>query len=153
MKKSTSFHGINNDRGLGYFKKFLWYIFNLLSNNYKPNTSSSTLIVKKYICDDLNEKWNDPNLYTASSPQRKLSDIFIADFPWNYYKKILNGLHIVDVGCGSGNYGRKKKEQGGSSKKKENKGKETQLFMIVKNSNFVYLEMKKIKDIFGPLLF
>ena len=107
MKKSTSFHGINNDRGLGYFKKFLWYIFNLLSNNYKPNTSSSTLIVKKYICDDLNEKWNDPNLYTASSPQRKLSDIFIADFPWNYYKKILNGLHIVDVGCGSGNYGKR----------------------------------------------
>jgi len=107
MKKSTSFHRINNDKGIGYFKKLLWYIFNFLSNYYKPNAISPKLTVKKYICDELNNKWDDPNLYIDSSPQRKLSDLFIADFPWDYYKKILNGLNIMDVGCGSGSYGKR----------------------------------------------
>jgi len=72
MKKSTSFHHINNDKGIGYFKKFLWYIFNVLSNYYKPNTVSLTLKRKKYVCDELSKKWDDPNLYIDSSPQRKL---------------------------------------------------------------------------------
>jgi len=108
IRKSTSLQRLNADRGLGRLGRFKGRLYRLLNrvNNLLPYTFvDSCLEVRDFTCEDLDKYWN--RLNAKSSPSRKLSDLFWLKLPWEKIRKELGEIHVLDAGCGSGEYGRK----------------------------------------------
>ena len=110
-KKSTSIHNLNSDKGLNRLQKLLYVLLNL-ANNMFPNTCvDKALEIRDFTCKDLRKVWKrldyeifPPRMITT--PTRKLSDLFWLKLPWDKIKEELSDIHILDTGCGSGDYGR-----------------------------------------------
>ncbi len=60
------------------------------------------LVISDFKCYDLGKHWS--RLPIKSFPSRKLSDLFWLKLPWDQIRQELNEIHILDIGCGSGNY-------------------------------------------------
>jgi SAM-dependent methyltransferase len=99
--KSTSFHSLSADKGLNRFEQTLWTFFNQMNNRFFPNAFGS-LNVRDFAVDLSEKSWKQT--YLKSSPSRKLSDLFWMQLPWDAIQEELGPLHILDIGCGSGNY-------------------------------------------------
>lgn len=99
--KSTSIHSLNADKGLNRLERSLWLFYNRLNNHFFPNVSGS-LNIQDFLIDLSDKSWNQT--YPKSSPSRKLSDLFWVQLPWNAIQDELGQIHVLDVGCGAGNY-------------------------------------------------
>jgi len=103
--KITSLHGLNNDRGLSISQRVLYWIFNWANNLFPYKNIDEKLEIRDFKCKNLKKKWS--KLYLKSSPSRKLSDLFWINLPWSKIKEELKEINILDIGCGSGNYGQR----------------------------------------------
>lgn len=99
--KSTSIHSLNADKGLNHLEQSLWLFYNRLNNHLFPNVHRS-LNIRNFNVDLSEKNWNQT--YPKSSPSRKLSDLFWMQLPWDAVRSELEKIHVLDVGCGSGNY-------------------------------------------------
>ncbi len=102
---STSIHKINGDKGLSVFKGRLFSLLNRINNLFPYAGLDSGMELQNFLCPDVGAYW--PLLDKQSSPSRKLSDLFWVSLPWGNMREELGDIHIMDTGCGSGNYGRK----------------------------------------------
>ena len=99
---SSSIHTINADKKIGPLKKFIWLITNIINNYLFPNFSSGFEI--RNFCPEVNE--NDfSRLDLKSSLLRILCDLFWLKINWRDIKRELGDINILDIGCGSGQYG------------------------------------------------
>ena len=101
MSNSTSLHVLNADNGLSKPKLLLYWGLNLLNNNILPNATD--LRPRQFVADISDQEWHSiPKEYSAN---RRLSDLFWMKLPWNRIAEELGKIHIVDAGCGTGEYG------------------------------------------------
>lgn len=105
MFSSTSLFNISGDRRLSKWQLRLYFLANRLNNSFSNLFLDKNLELKKFILSSaqLEKFW--PEIEPGSSPSRALSNLFWLSLPWSKIKKDLGGaIHILDVGCGSGNY-------------------------------------------------
>jgi hypothetical protein len=100
MKRSTTLHTLNSDKGLSSFSKALWFAYNGFQNTFsKPSADfklkAFTPLLKK---DKLSK------LSKNSTPSRLLCDLFWHDLDWNSMKEELGEVNLFDTGCGKGHY-------------------------------------------------
>jgi len=111
--KSSSFHKINADKGLGLFSKISWFVINFVVNHFFPNRSGD--LVKVDFSPKLNKgDWKDLNL--NNSPSRILSDLFWKKIDWDSVGSELNSINIFDIGTGDGKYALKLSQYSGGVK-------------------------------------
>lgn len=103
IKESTSIHNLNADRGLNNLQKIFYLLSNWANNLFPYANIDENLIISNFICKDFKNHWF--RLYLKSSPSRKLSDLFWLKLPWDKIKEELGEINVLDIGCGSGNYG------------------------------------------------
>ena len=103
-KKSSSFHTLNCDKKVELFEKKVWKLYNLINNNIPTIFPSNQIPLKNFICD-IDRYWSNTEI--TSSPSRKISDLFWMNLPWSNIKEELGTIHVVDIGCGKGTYGKK----------------------------------------------
>jgi len=100
---STSWHGLNADRGLTRVNKIKWIIYNYI-NNLNENLTHSDLrqlYFDKINIDHLNQRFDN-----ISSPARLLSDHFWYNINWSDLSTSLNNkINAIEIGCGNGKYG------------------------------------------------
>lgn len=100
--KSSSFHRLNADKGLGPAHRGMWFLLNWLNNNFFPNACDRDLAVRDFAADVSDDNWRQTDV--KSSPSRKLGDLFWLSLPWERIESELGRICILDAGCGSGNY-------------------------------------------------
>lgn len=108
---STSIHNLNADQGLSRFQKALYVLLNLANNMFPYTHIDNSLEIHDFTCKELRKNWNRLNIEIFPSrkittPSRKLSELFWLKLPWDNIKEELNEIHVLDTGCGSGDYGR-----------------------------------------------
>jgi len=103
IRNTTSIHRLNTDHGLGPLNRYFYFPLNWVNNLFPYTYLDPDLKISYFSCEDLRSKWLQ--LPTTSSPSRKLSDLFWLSLPWNPIKEELGTIHMLDTGCGSGNYG------------------------------------------------
>lgn len=103
--KSTSIHNLSADKSLNNPLRILYIFLNWLNNLSPYFNVNKNLEIRDFKCFDLRELWK--KCYIKSSPSRKLSDLFWMCLPWKKIKDELKEINILDIGCGSGNYGRR----------------------------------------------
>jgi len=111
--KFTSFHNLNSDKGLTRINKLKWLLYNYLNNRY-PNSflDKSLQLSNKTI--NIDKPWS--KISSVSSPARRLCDSFWHNLPWSKISKVLGGsVKALEVGCGSGKYGKLLETQLGKS--------------------------------------
>ena len=101
--RTTSLHRLNGDRPLGAFGKVTYFACNWLNNLFPHASVDSRLTIRNFQSANLAEAW--PRLETGASPSRKLSDLFWMALPWAAIERELGSIHVLDIGCGSGEYG------------------------------------------------
>ncbi len=101
--KRSSIHSVNADKGLRGYQKPLWWLLNRANNLFPYAAVDDSLVMQDFKFADLKEHWDA--LDEKCSPSRKMSDLFWMQLPWEQILEELGEIHIVDVGCGSGNYG------------------------------------------------
>jgi len=112
--KSTSLHCLNSDTGLPFFKKFLWFLLNILNNSAGKYFVDKNIIQKTF---PAMINVNDNVLIDyQESPARVLSNYFWRSLDWFEISDILkNKIYSCEMGCGSGVYGKKLKKLAGDS--------------------------------------
>lgn len=103
---STSIFNLNGDTRLSKWQLRFYKYANLLNNSFPNLFLDHNLKLEKFHLspEKLESFWL--NIDPASSPSRALSNLFWLSLPWPKIKKDLGGaIHVLDVGCGSGNYG------------------------------------------------
>ena len=101
---SSSLHKWNSDTGLNHFEKILWMILNWINNNWFPDWIDSNLSIGYFNPVVTKDSW-DLTYETMTSPSRTLAKIFTLQLPWQEICTELGNIHILDIGCGSGNNG------------------------------------------------
>jgi hypothetical protein len=103
---STSRHRLNADRRLSKTERILWIVYNLYNNSFprvhvdkKLNELMFSLTERQ-----LNEMWD--GIRSTASPARRLCDLFWMSLPWGALANYLGNVTALEVGCGSGVYGR-----------------------------------------------
>ena len=88
--KTTSIHFLNADKSLNIPSKMLYFLLNYL-NNLMPNyRRDKNLEIHDFKDSNLKENWS--KLYNTYSPNRKISELFWLNLPWDLIKSYLNGL-------------------------------------------------------------
>lgn len=100
---TTSIHRLNADRPLGYLGKFAYLALNWLNNRFPRWRVDPHLATRDFRCSNLATRW--PEMQRGLSPSRTLSDLFWLTLPWKRICEELGAIHILDVGCGDGQYG------------------------------------------------
>ena len=103
---STSWHKLSADRRLSKPQRILWIAFNLF-NNALPRIDIDERVRELKFClaeHELDELWD--RIADTSSPSRRLCDLFWMSLPWPAISTELTAASVVEVGCGSGVYGR-----------------------------------------------
>lgn len=102
MKKSTSIHSLNADKGLNPFQKLAYLFLNWL-NNLRPYSDLDPRIeIRSFRAETWKQELE--NTYETSSIGRRLSDLFWRTLPWDRIREELGEIHVFDTGCGQGNY-------------------------------------------------
>ena len=101
---SSSVHKWNSDIGLNHFEKILWMILNWINNNWFPAWIDSNLSISDFNPVVTKDSW-DLTYETMTSPSRTLAKIFMLQLPWQEICAELGKIHILDIGCGTGNNG------------------------------------------------
>lgn len=102
---STSLHTLNGEDKsfFGLFLSRLFYFpFNRLNNLFPIHFVDPHLKISLFRTDQVSAQFNELDI--KGSPARKLSDLFWMNLEWNKINSMLNGIHLMDLGCGSGNY-------------------------------------------------
>lgn len=99
---STSIHTINSSKGLNFFSRISWLLFNYI-NNALPSFTRTRFITRNFVPDVSDEVWLRTDI--DSSPSRKLCDLFWLQLPWDRIRSELGCINVFDTGCGSGHYG------------------------------------------------
>lgn len=100
--KSSSVHRYNADGGMSYLGKVLWLILNWLNNSWFANVKNANLVMCDFKPELSEERWNQAH-ENGASPGRTLSNLFLMELPWERIEHALGHIHVMDVGCGSGN--------------------------------------------------
>lgn len=102
-RRSTSIHRLNADRRLSTFAKAAYFTLNWLNNRLPHALLDPQLAIREFECPALEATWHEVS--GGASPSRTLSDLFWLNLPWPAIRDDLGEIRILDVGCGSGNYG------------------------------------------------
>jgi len=100
---STSVHSLNADRPLTAAQKAAYFTLNWINNQLPYTFLDPHLMVRDFAVPSLAACWHD--LPRCASPSRTLSDLFWLTLPWPAIRTELGTIHVLDTGCGSGNYG------------------------------------------------
>jgi SAM-dependent methyltransferase len=103
VRGSTSGHRLNADRRLGAIGAAAYFVLNGLNNARPYANLDPRLAIKPFNCASVGERW--PLLPRGASPSRTLSDLFWMTLPWPAIRAALGPIRVLDVGCGSGEYG------------------------------------------------
>ena len=76
---------------------------NLLNNTVAGSARDPGLVLGRFHDRKLHEHW--ALIDKGSSAARALSNLLWMSLPWKHIAEKLGPLHVVDVGCGSGEYG------------------------------------------------
>lgn len=101
--RSTSIHNLNADSGLNQLQKKFYWLLNWVNNQLPYTNVDNSLVIRDFTCANIRKLW--ARLVTKSSPARRLSDLFWLKLPWGKIRKEIGVINILDVGCGSGNFG------------------------------------------------
>jgi hypothetical protein len=113
MKKTTSIHSYNADRGLGFFQKFFYLFLNWVNDQLPYLNVDPRIKIRFFGQENWREEW--PKTYPSSSASRKFSDLFWMTLPWKKIQEELGEIHVFDTGCGSGNYGLRLNDSSGGA--------------------------------------
>ncbi|TDY02683.1 class I SAM-dependent methyltransferase [Thiohalophilus thiocyanatoxydans] len=109
MRKSSSWHSLNADRGLSKIEKIRWMIYNIINNSMPQRNLDPNLNVKTFDLENPDHNWQ--KVSSIASPARRMSDFFWLQLPWEQLAMELGSqVSAVEVGCGSGRYGSLLKE-------------------------------------------
>jgi hypothetical protein len=101
---STSWHGINGDRGLSGIDRLRWVAYNRLSNAFPYRRLDRRLRFDVFRAPNLERDWE--RTPADASPARRLSDLFWLALPWERLATALGGsVRAIEIGCGTGKYG------------------------------------------------
>ena len=100
MTSSSSWHRLNADRRFAHRIWPIWFLANFV-NNWSLKEIPS-LKIKKFKPRALSESWVGSEI--TASPSRRLTDLFLAQLPYEQIAQTLGGIHLLDVGCGVGKY-------------------------------------------------
>jgi|10_taG_2_1085330.scaffolds.fasta_scaffold00447_18 SAM-dependent methyltransferase len=109
FKKSSAIHKINGDRPVDQQAALFYFLLNEI-NNSLHNDGSSSLNYRDFRLshDRFLKLWESLTGEDGTpSPSRLLSDMFWAELPWSDINSQLDGINMVDIGCGKGGYSRK----------------------------------------------
>lgn len=101
---SSSFHCLNADLGLRWLNRKLYVLLNAMNNYYPHLDLDPKLQQSQFLTTRVDELWGNlpaPDL----SPSRCLCELFWMELPWSDFVKELGEIHLLDVGCGRGEYG------------------------------------------------
>ena len=77
-----------------------------MANNYiLPNWSDQQLDIRHFKKECDVKDWQQLDM--LRSPSRTVSDLFWLKFPWDEVSDELRDIHVLDIGCGNGEYGTK----------------------------------------------
>jgi len=94
---------ISVDEPIGGLKKILHFLGNAINNLFPSAHIDPRLKIKTYRYGALAENWE--KIPKTVSPNRKLSDLFLMELPWQKIQQELKEIRVLDAGCGSGRYG------------------------------------------------
>jgi len=104
VKLSTSKHNINADYRLSFFNKLKWFALNYFNNINEGSNIDPELINQHFKIKDILLLSNSP---ADKTPSRTLCNLYWSDLDWQYITlKLKNKIDVLEVGCGTGNYGR-----------------------------------------------
>ena len=96
---STSAHTLSGDTRKGRWLWPVWYGLNMWNNRSRRDDAE----INKFHRENLDG--NFPVSEKASSPSRRLTDLFLASLPWWKIAAQMGGdIRLADVGCGNGSY-------------------------------------------------
>ena len=151
--KSSSVHQWSSDAGLNHLQKILWMILNWVNNHWFPNWIDSNLSKICFYPVVNKHSWN-ATYETMTSPSRILAKIFMLQLPWREICLELGDLHILDIGCGSGNNGVRLQRWSGNmvstyvgmDLKRHNNWKE--VINILSKSSFIQTDVADVSQCF-----
>lgn len=100
--ESSSYHQWTGDQELNIWQRYAWLGLNACVNRI-PLLGRAAFEEKVFKVDRLDVNWKD--LPPKATPSRALSNAFWIHLPWGEIDKELNGIGLLDVGCGKGWYG------------------------------------------------
>lgn len=103
---STSWHGLNADRGLSKPNRLRWLLLNLVNNLFPNRGIDPSLELSRFRADPSLVGAQGGPRELGNSPSRVLGDQFWHAYPWGALAESLGGrIRVLEVGCGSGLYG------------------------------------------------
>jgi len=96
-------HLLNGDGHLGPAQRVAYLLLNARRNRLPYSHVDSELTIVDFHCAMALERLDE--LPGTPSPSRALSDLFWMHLPWQRMVRELGPLHVLDLGCGSGQYG------------------------------------------------
>jgi SAM-dependent methyltransferase len=111
QRGSTSAHRLNADRDLRKPGRALWSAFNRLNKVLPYSRLDERVEIRDFLVHDLDPFW--PRLAPLASPARALSDLFWMTLLWAVLAEELDGVRVLDIGCGEGRYGARLDEWSG----------------------------------------
>ena len=104
MRKSSSIHSLNADRGLSKLDRLMWMLYNFINNRMPQHNVDKRILTRDFTVIDIEKNWSQ--IDALSSPARRLSDYFWLQLPWQIISAELGGgVRAIEIGCGSGRYG------------------------------------------------
>lgn len=103
---STSRHKLSADKRLSKIQRVAWIACNLFNNSFPRVRVDKKLYELMFSLTEsqLNETWDC--IAPTASPARRLCDLFWMNCPWGALLNELGKVSALEVGCGSGVYGR-----------------------------------------------
>jgi len=103
---STSRHRLSADGKLSKTERILWIVYNLYNNSLPRVHVDKKLNELMFSITErqLSERWD--GIRSTASPARRLCDLFWMSLPWGSLANELGNVTTLEVGCGSGVYGR-----------------------------------------------
>lgn len=100
---STSIHALNGDHRLSRVGKAAYFLLNLINNSFPYSRVDPRMTIRDF--EPRRSVENCYDLQPGGSPSRTLCDLFWHALPWTKVRQQLGAVHVLDVGCGGGQYG------------------------------------------------
>ena len=104
--ESTSWHKLSADDPLSKIQRVQWIACNLLNNALPRMDNDQEIEERKFRLSEsaLDALWAKIN--AQASPARRLCDLFWLTLPWEELTRELRRVSVLEIGCGTGGYGR-----------------------------------------------